>query len=166
MQRLSLGSIAKKVHIHFSIKVLFSYNLNITKWSRSQTKYKLTLLYYQRCRKSLRLKFQHCRSPFQSRIILTFITWTTSCFTWPNSCWSLLRSSSLVFSMAFICSSISAFIFLRASSVFWAVLKAFSSSSKATMKTAENKYLKKYYHWAKVFYIQFMGTKSSSSRRG
>lgn len=109
------------------------------------------------------LKFQICCSPFHYRIILTFITSTTSCFTRLNSCWRLMRSSSLVFSIVFICSSISAFSFLRASSVFWAVLKAFSSSSKAIMKTAEIKYLKKY-HWAKVFYIQFLRTKSSSSR--
>ena len=148
IRRDYLWEVYSKRYTFISLSECF-FPISWTSWNGHSLKYKFTLLYCRECRKSIRLKFQNCCNPLQSRIILTFVTSTTSCFTRLNSCWSLIRSSSLAFSMAFICSSISAFIFLRASSVFWAVLRAFSRSSKAIMKTAENKYLKKYYHWAK-----------------
>lgn len=114
---------------------------------------------------SQRLRDKHRTEPFWSGI-LTFIMLTASCLTRLSSCWRRRRSSSLALSTAFICSSISAFILLCASSDFWAVLKAFSSSSKAIIKTAGNKYLKKYYHWPQVFHNQLTGSKSSCSRTG
>lgn len=108
---------------------------------------------------------QHGTGPILIKVTLTFIMLTASCLTRPSSFWRRRRSSSLALSTAFICSFISAFSFLCASSVFWAVLKAFSSSSKAITKRAENKYLKKYYHWAQVFHNQVTGSMSSCSSR-